>query len=310
MRIDRMLAIVVLLLNKERVSARELADKFEISIRTVYRDIEAINMAGIPIISFPGNNGGFGIMENYKLDKQLLTLKDMISIVSALRGLSGTLDFRELDNAVEKIANLMPEETREAANKKNEKLVIDIMPWGYRTRQKEWLQTIHHAVLKNLLLHFAYRNANSETSSRTVEPMTLYFKGLAWYLFAYCLKRHDFRMFKLSRISDCTLVDQTFTRRIPPQEPEDVENHNNVKLVHLVLHFSPHMRYKVEDYFNAEQITILEDGSQIVKVSFPNDQWVHSFILSYGEDVTVLEPEEMRILIAEKAKKIAALYNR
>ncbi len=103
MRIDRMLAITVMLLNRDRISARELAERFEVSVRTVYRDIDAINMAGIPVISYPGNEGGFGIMENFRLDRQLLTLNDMLTILAALKGIDTGLIHKEVGSAIENL---------------------------------------------------------------------------------------------------------------------------------------------------------------------------------------------------------------
>ena len=140
MRIDRMLAITVMMLNRDRISARELAERFEVSIRTIYRDIEAINLAGIPVISYPGNNGGFGIMDNYKIDRQVLSLKDMLSILSALKAISSSLEFSELDNAIEKINSLVPRGKTGQKNLFAEQFVVDILPWGFRKRQKTLVQ--------------------------------------------------------------------------------------------------------------------------------------------------------------------------
>ncbi len=309
MRIDRMLSIVVILLNKNRVSAKELADKFEVSIRTVYRDIEAINMAGIPVISYQGNNGGFGIMDNYKIDKQVLSLNDMISIVSSLRGLGNSLDFNELDSAIDKIASLMPEGEKEK-EMGYERFVIDILPWGYRQRQKKWLQTLYDSIYKNFLITFTYRNAQFESTERTVEPMTLLFKGFAWYLFAYCLKRHDFRLFRLSRMSELKAVDQTFSRRKASYIDYTEESKVKPAETELLLKFSPEVRFRVEDFFGDDYITYEDDGYMLVKVSFPEDNWVYNLILGYGEYVEVLEPERIRNIIKEKVDKIIDIYNK
>ncbi|MCP4134576.1 MAG: YafY family transcriptional regulator [bacterium] len=311
MRIDRMLAITVLLLNRERVSARELADKFEISIRTVYRDIDAINMAGIPIISYPGNNGGFGIMENYKLDHQLLTLKDMQTMLSALKGINTTLEDRELDTAIDKIKNLVPRDKTEQLELYLEQVVIDILPWGYGKKQKNKLKTIHKSLFGNTLLELNYRNTKGEESTRTVEPMTLLFKGYGWYLFAYCLLKNDYRLFRLSRIGELQALEEPFTRRNGSYQ-NMVQNKSDMPpeyIAHLVLKFSPRARVRVEDMFEDIKILIEDDGSLIVRIDFPEDSWVYSTILSYGEDVEVLEPPHIRGIIEKKAKKILALYN-
>jgi predicted DNA-binding transcriptional regulator YafY len=312
MRIDRMLSITVMLLNKDRISARELAEKFEVSIRTIYRDIEAINLAGIPVISYQGNNGGFGIMENYKIDRQVLTLKDMLAIISALKGINITLEDRELDTAIEKISSLVPKDKTEDLNRHLEQFIIDILPWGYGKKQKDQIKVIHDSIISNRLLIFVYRNAKGEVIERIVEPMTLVFKGYCWFLFSYCLIRKDFRIFRLSRMRNIRLLDKGFIRREASFQDYYQESINpdggKVKMAHLVLKFSPEVRFRVEDCFDEEQIRIQDNGDLIVRVSFPEDQWVYSMILSYGENVVVLEPGHIREIILKKVNKIQGIY--
>ncbi len=308
MRIDRMLAITVMLLNRERISAKELADKFEVSVRTIYRDIDAINMAGIPIIAYPGNNGGFGIMENYKLDHQLLTLKDMGNILTALKGINTTLEDIELESAIEKISNLVPEDKTKQIETHLEQFVIDILPWGYSGKRKQLLKSIYNSIIKCRQVKFSYRNAKGEFAERTVEPMTLLFKGYTWYLFSYCKLRNDFRMFRLSRMRNFDVLEEEFERK--EQSYETVENTNNekIELTHLKLKFKPEVRVRVDDFFDEDYITVQENGDLIVDISFPEDDWVYSFILGYGDNVEVLEPPHIREIIREKAKKILETY--
>ncbi len=308
MRIDRMLAITIMLLNRERISARELADHFEVSVRTIYRDIDAINLAGIPVISYPGNSGGFGIMENFKLDRQLLTLNDMIAIISALKGISDTLDYRELDTAIEKISNLMPDRSGEKGIQLTEQLVIDILPWGYRKRQRDVLQVVHQSIQACRKLSFLYRNSQGESIHRTVEPMTLVFKGYAWYLFAYCTLKSDYRIFRLSRMGDLEVSGETFVRRDASYRRYFLPEEKIPSMVDLVLEFSPDMRSRVEDYYDENLIEGGENGCLIVSVSFPEDEWVYSHILSYGENVKVLQPERIAQIIEKKAQRISQLY--
>ncbi len=307
-----MLAIIVILLNKDRISARDLAEKFEVSIRTIYRDIEAINLAGIPIISYQGNNGGFGIMENYKIDRQVLTLNDMLAILSALKGINITLEDRKLDTAIEKISSLVPKDKKEDLDRHLEQFIIDILPWGYGKRQKDQIKVIHDSIISNRLLLFVYRNSKGEKIERTVEPMTLIFKGYCWFLFSYCRIRRDFRIFRLSRMRNIRLLDKGFSRRKASFQDYYREYINpdekKVNIAHLVLKFSPKVRFRVEDYFDEEQIRIQDSGDLIVRVSFPEDKWVYSMILSYGENVEVLEPAYIRKIILKKVKKIERIY--
>ncbi len=303
-----MLAITVLLLNRKRISAKELSERFEVSVRTIYRDIEAINMAGIPVISYPGNNGGFGIMDNYKFDRQVMTLNDMVAILSALKGVSGAIDSRNLDSAIEKITSVFPREASHASEGMAEQLIIDILPWGYRKRQRDVLQEIQKAIQQCRELTFLYRNARGESVTRTVEPMTLILKGFAWYLFAYCTLKDDYRIFRLSRISELEPPGREFVRKNASYKDYMKEDEAPPSMVDLLLRFMPPVRHRVEDYFDPEVIHEQEDGSLLVRVSFPEDEWVYSHLLSYGENLKVEEPLHVRIILQQKAKKIAALY--
>jgi len=308
MRIDRMLSITVMLLNRDRIPARELAEKFEVSVRTIYRDVDAINMAGIPVISYPGNNGGLGIMDNYKIDRQVLTLGDMKAILSALKGINLTFEDNKLDSAIGKITSLVPDHEAEHVELHLEQVMIDILPWGYRDRDKEKLKQIQRSTISTNLMSFSYRNAKNEKIARVVEPMTLIFKGYTWYLFAYCCIRKDFRLFRLSRLTDLKTMEQQFNRRKASYQDYTTDE-KGMKMTDLVLRFLPEARVKVFDYYDEEQITLQDNGEMIVKVSFPEDEWIYSMILSYGELAEVLEPEHIRKKILEKAKKITAHYN-
>ncbi|MCU0847745.1 MAG: YafY family transcriptional regulator [Spirochaetes bacterium] len=307
MRLDRMLSIIVMLLNKDRISAKDLSEKFEVSVRTIYRDIESINLAGIPIVSYQGNSGGFGIMENYRLDRQVLTLKDMTSILSALKGISPTLENRELDGAIEKIASLLPRGGGSLNTDFGEQMVIDILPWGYRKRQKKILHLVNESIRDRMLIGFLYRNSAGKSVRRKIEPMTLIFKGYAWYLFAFCRLKNDYRLFRLSRISGIEVIPEHFSRRSASYKDYMKDGEPDREKVDLTLEFTPEARFMVEDYFDEESIEVKDDGRMTVKASFIEDEWVYSLLLSYGEKVRVVAPERIRKALGEKAKKILTL---
>ena len=308
MRIDRMLGITVMLLNKDRVSAREIAEKYEVSVRTIYRDIEAINMAGIPVVAHSGINGGFGIMKNFKLDRQLLTFQDMLSILSALKGINTTLEDRDLDTAIEKITNLVPREKTPELQQYLQHVSVDIQPWGYRERQKKYVKVIHNAIVDLKLIEFTYNNSKGEIVKRIVEPMTLLFKGYAWYLFAYCRLKNDYRLFRLSRIKNLELTDTTFKRKNVTYEEHSSSSFDRSSFIDLILKFDPSVKVRVEEFFEDESIELADDGYLIVKLSLPEDEWIYSTLLSFGECVEVLSPGHIREIIAEKAEKILAVY--
>ncbi len=308
MRIDRMISIIILLLNRETVTAQELSRRFEVSVRTIYRDIDAINLAGVPVISFQGNRGGFGIMENYKLNHQLLTLKDMCSILTTLKGINSTLEDKELGRAIEKIRSLVPVDKTETLNNHMEHLIVDILPLGYRKKQRENIASIYKAIEERRLLSFQYRNNRAEQMIRTVEPMTLIFKGYAWYLFAWCTVRGDYRFFRVSRMEDINILNSFFERKNKSYDEIFKDDSPDEQETKIILRFSSIMKNKVDEYFEDNQITYIENGEIEVSMTVPEDEWIYSLILSYGEHVQVIEPPHIRAIIQNKAKKILSYY--
>lgn len=308
MRIDRMLSIIVMMLNRDRVTARELAEKFEVSVRTIYRDLQSIDQAGIPIMSYSGNKGGYGIMDTFRIDRQYLTFDDIVSMVTTLRGVNSLLENRELDEAVEKIANLVPKAKNHDLKEYSKRIAVDIIPLGYTHRQKARIKDVHQAVSAQRLLEFEYNNSKGEHTRRIVEPMTLIFKGYAWYLFAYCRLKDDFRLFRLSRMRNTAVLSEFFQRKKKSYEEAFWTDSDSVYTVHLELLFSPKVRVQVEDFFEPDQIDYQDEGFMRVDVDFPEDEWVYSFLMGYGEHVKVLSPPHIQEIIQEKAEKIQSVY--
>jgi predicted DNA-binding transcriptional regulator YafY len=307
MRIDRMLGIIVLLLNRDKISARNLSERFEVSVRTIYRDIESINMAGIPIVSHPGNNGGYGIMENYRLDRQVLSLDDMSSIITALKGVGNSIGDNDLDNIAEKILSLVPHDKVGGLKKRFEEVVIDITPWGFKQKSKDHLKIIQQAISDNTLINFSYRNMRGETLERIVEPMTMIFKSYAWYLFGYCRVRNDFRLFRLSRMDNLKPINEKFVRKNATYK-DFFSNDNITAPVNLILKFVPSARIRVEEYFDESSVKFLSDGGIVASILLPEDEWMYSFILGFGETVEVVQPLHVREIIQNRAEKISSIY--
>lgn len=307
MKIDRLLAITIMLLYKQRVTAKELSEKFEVSIRTIYRDIEAINNARIPGVSLQGNTGGFEILENYKIDRQVLTLQDINSILFALKCVSSTFNNKGLGSVYDKINSLVPDKEKQTVTNNFDQIAIDFSPWGYGDKQKAKLKNIHSAIIQNNLIRFTYHNTSAETTRRTVEVMTLLFKGSSWYLFAYCLLKKDIRLFRLSRIKKLINLNKDFIRKNISYDAY-YANKKSEKDVEIVLRFSPENKHIIEDYYDEKNITIDDEGYLIVKVNYPENGWVYANILSYGENVEVIKPAHIRKIIKYKAQKILEKY--
>lgn len=310
MKLDRLLAITMLLINRKRVSARELAARFEVSARTILRDIETLNQAGIPIVSYQGTNGGFGIMENYKLDRQLLSSEDLHSIITALRGLHTTLDDRRVADTLEKIRTLVPEMKPEGRTELPSNTVVDFSPWGSSSLQKKKLGMIRTAIHENRLISFHYINSRGECLKRVVEPMVMVLKGYSWYFHAYCRSREDFRFFKLTRVKDLQVENERFIRRSMPFDASntDFSWEEDTLMVRILLRFSPQARLRVEDSFDEDMIRLQKDGSLLVEAHYPQNDWAWGNILSFGPDVEVLEPGFVREKIGEKARQMWQLY--
>jgi predicted DNA-binding transcriptional regulator YafY len=188
-----------------------------------------------------------------------------------------------------------------------EEVSIDITPWGFKQKSKEYFKILHQAISENRLVEFSYRSTKGETLKRTVEPMTLIFKTYGWYLFSFCKIRNDFRLFRLSRMNNLEVKNDKFERK-EMSFKEYFKTEQIVNPINLVLKFSPQVRTRVEEYFEESEVKFTSDGSMIVSLTYPEDEWVYSTILSFGEFVEVLRPEHVRILIADKAKKMCDVY--
>lgn len=304
-----MLSIVITLLHKERVSARELAEKFEVSVRTVYRDIEAINRAGIPITTQAGSGGGIGLMDTFKLDRRLLSMEDFIYILSSLKGINETLENRDIENAIDKISSLVPKERSEYIESQLDHIVFDMVPWGYAKKQTLKVKQLHEAAINRELIEFDYTDQSGKESRRSVEPMTMVFKGSTWYLYGYCLKREDYRIFRLSRINNITIPGGKFTPRKTTYREFSQKEGENGKLVRYVLRFHPEARQFVEDYFDEKLYKKDKENYLVVDAMFPEGEWFLTGLLSYGDKVEIIEPKELRNSLLEITKKIFRVYN-
>jgi len=302
MKIDRLMNIIVVLLNQKKITAKELAEKFEVSVRTIYRDIDTIDMAGIPIISYPGVNGGFGIMENYKLNNQLLTINNLCSILTTLNGINHSLEDKDIDASIEKFRSLIPNDQKNYLELQMDQLVIDMPSWAKSKKEKERIKIIREAINLSKLITISYHNYNNEFSRRTIEPISIIFKGYTWHLFAYCLNKDDYRLFRITRIKDLVLNEDTFERRKMTYREYD-ESKVQVKTNHVTLKFSPHVRSRVEDIFNDDDLQILNTNEIVVTSEFPESEWFYSLILSFGEHVEVLGPQLIRETIANRIKQ-------
>lgn len=308
-KLDRLVSILVLLLRREKITAKELADIFEVSVRTILRDVEAINLAGIPIVTYQGTNGGIGIAEGYRLDRSVLTEDDMSAIISTLRGIDGTVHDSKHGILMEKLRNTLPDSQLEALDTKVRQLVIDLSPWGAGELLKEMAACIKRAIGNHNEIEFIYIDSEGRRTKRRVEPYSLVLKGQKWYLFAWCLIRQDFRLFKLSRMRELAATETVFQPRETSMEQLDWDDpwSKSEKQVSLKLVFEKEMDSIVTDWFG-EAAERQEDGRILVNAVLPEGNWLYGFILSFGGGVEVLEPVHIRRIITDIAKLIYEKY--
>lgn len=310
MRIDRLLSIIVYLLNRDLVNAGKLAERYGVSVRTIQRDMEAINLAGIPVISVQGPSGGYGIMEGFKLDRRLLSVDDLFFIITALRGIGDSLEDRRINDALEKMRGLVRSDTEEDLKAREEKLHIDFSTLGGGPEQREVFRTVQAATNAGRMLRMDYTNNRLERENRVVEPMTIVFQWRSWYLFAYCRLREGYRLFRISRIRKPEILEERFRRREYGYEDFARENvpEKTGSFVNLTLKFSEKMVPLVEELYNREDYERTADGGLVARTRMPEDGWMYGYILSYGPFVEVLGPPRIREIIRSSAREIAQIY--
>lgn len=311
MKIDRLVAILVILLGKERVQAKDLAQKFEVSVRTILRDIEAINQAGIPIVTFQGANGGIGIAEGYRLDKSVLTADEMAAILSTLQGIDGAVNTKTHAVLMDKLKNSLTNPQLETLDNKLNRIVIDLSPWQDDAATRDKLAEIMAAIEAHRLLGFVYNDSAGVKTRRTVEPYSLILKAQNWYVYAWCTLRNSFRYFRVSRLADLDTLNEVFTpRQVSPQPlPEQRVLNQMGEPVALELAFIEELESIVEEFFR-EGIDSRRDGKIIVKTTLPENRGVLGLLLSFGAGVEVLNPPHIRKQLAEIAAEILQIYQK
>ncbi|HBF39638.1 MAG TPA: YafY family transcriptional regulator [Firmicutes bacterium] len=308
MKIDRLLGIVMYLLNREIVSARVLAERFEVSPRTIQRDIEALNEAGIPVTSVQGSAGGYGIMDSFKLDRQIMNTDDYLFILTALKGLCTAYENRQLETTLEKLLAIAPLR-QEQARSCSIRFDFDILREGANTGQ--YLALLDTVIHQKRAVVFEYTDAMNHSSQRCVEPITVLCKWYSWYLLGFCREKRDYRLFRLSRIRKLTATESVFS--VEHREPEELLAEQVLRdkrtFLNIKMLCQPEDRVAVEEYFPSAQISQLSSGELLFECSLPeNERGWFGILMSYGSRIKVLEPEELRKMLTQKAQEIVDNY--
>lgn len=297
MKNNRLFKILYYVLENGKVTANELADKYEVSIRTIYRDIDVISSAGIPIYATQGKGGGIEISEDFILRKSMLTKKEQEQIMVALRGLEATNKEYE-DELLTKLNALFK-------MKNTNWLEVDFTNWQRSKSYDELFKNIKSAIINKNIVRFMYFSSNKKETSRVVKPIRLLFKGWDWYVYAFCLLRNDFRYFKLSRIKEFKILLNTFEDDFDNIVLKKEMEYSETVLVKVK--FDRKMAFRVYDEVSND-IKEDKEGNLYTTIELPNDYNLYNYIFSYADAVEVLEPKEIRDKVRNTINKMAQKY--
>ena len=311
--LNRRLGIVYLLMKKKTVTAAELAERYEVSVRTIYRDIEALSMIGVPVYAQKGRNGGIGLTEQFVLDRLLVTEEEQKQILAALKSLD-EIGARTEQDTFHKLGDFFKVQPPNW-------IAVDFSDWS--GKRQELFEGVRRAILETKVICFDYYGQNGTKTHRIVEPVQLLFKEYTWYLRAFCRSRKAMRLFKLLRMKRMELLQETFTPK-PEAYTEDVnscgepkddkpvtaasDNDVILKEKALEIHIAKSEAYRIYDRFEEEEITVLEDGSFLIKIDWIQDDWLWGLILSFGSAAEVTAPKEAREKMQRRIREMAAVY--
>lgn len=295
MKIDRLIGILSILLQKDKVKADELAEQFEVSRRTIDRDIDDLNRAGIPVMTYRGRDGGIFIMEGFRIDRALLTQDDMRDILSGLQSLDSVCCTGRYRRLMSKLS----------ADGSGENIIIDLSSWD-KSMISEKIDMINGAVENGEKISFAYYSPTGD-SRRVIEPYHLIFQWSGWYVWGFCCERQEYRLFKLSRMAElCRTGEKCEKRDVPPYVCD--------KLMHTkggaeaVVRFDASVKWRVIDEFGTELPEFAPDGSITLRFTWADVPSFYRYILSFGDAAEIISPEEYREGFSELLKNISAKY--
>lgn len=302
MKIDRLIGILSVLLQKEKTTAPELADRFEVSKRTINRDIEDLCRAGIPIRTAQGIGGGISIMDGYRMDRTILTSKDMQMILAGLRSLDSVSGSSYYGQLMEKIQAGSSEFITG-----RDSILIDLSSW-YRDSLAPKIEITQDAIEDRRLIKFRYYAPSGE-SERTVEPYYLVFRWSSWYLWAWCLKRKDFRLFKLNRMDGVQITEKNFECRdatMPDLSNEKIFP-GGIKVKAL---FEADQKWRLVEEFGTSCFTENDDGRLLFTADYTDMENLITWILTFGDKAEVIEPEEVRERVRTAIEAMIKNYRR
>lgn len=302
MKTERLHTIMVYLLNHGRTPARKLAKYCEVSLRTIQRDIDSLCMAGIPIISVAGSEGGYEISDGFKLDKQFATSNDYSYILTALQGLVSATQDSKAKNTLEKI--------RSVSDTNNNGIILDFSV--LRECDRDALQMLQTAAAGHRAVEFTYTNNNNETRLHNVEPIAVIYRWYAWYLLAYSKVKDDYRTYKIVRMSNLKITDQPFIKEHEAADVilEKTDRIDTRQYTDVLIKCKPRAKSRAVEYLRGTVLQELPNGDTLLKITVVENEhlWLAT-LLSLGDNVEVIEPQTVRNKIIKAAEKILLLYD-
>ena len=291
MQESRLFKIIYYLMENGKSTAPELAEKLEVSVRTIYRDIDIISSAGVPIYVTTGRNGGIQIADSFVLDRLLLSDKEKEDIITALKSVSIVDDHNS--DTLSKLSAIF--------NTKNEDwLEVDFSRWGNKAQDNTMFQKLKEAIISRKMLCIVYANTRGEVIERVICPLKMVYKAKSWYIKAFCMNKSNFRIFKLTRIIQARNMEKNFDPMEFPQEKKEMKvNYENV-----ILRFPQRMAYRIYDEFEVDEINQDDNGDFIISATMPIDEWLIGYLLSFGSKVCIIEPKYLKKIVYNEAKKI------
>lgn len=300
MKLDRLLGILTTLLQNDRISAPALAEKFEVSRRTISRDIDALCLAGIPVVTRQGGNGGISIAEGYRLDKSVLTIDELSSMITAIKGLGTVSEKARIERMLDKLSA-----NKDAVVSLRESVVIDLAS-HYRGSLTGKFEMLKQAIHGSRLIEFDYYYEKGE-SRRRIEPYLIAFQWAAWYVFGFCQERQDWRLFKLARLWNLKQCAESFTpREIPPGKRDF--NARLTDYLKLVALFDQSAKYQLIETYGLNCYTETDNGKLRLEIGYTNRDYTMTWLLGFGDKVKVLEPADIAGEIRRIAENIVAGY--
>lgn len=286
MKIDRLIGILSVLLRKDTVTAPQLAEQFEVSRRTIYRDIEDLCKAGIPVVARQGTRGGISIMENYRMDRTVFTTAEMKDILAGLRSLDSVNKTGHYGKLMEKLSTGSSDFMTG-----NQSILIDLSSW-YKDTLAPKIQTIRDAIDGGRELEFLYFSPKGEMK-RSIEPYYLIFRWSSWYVWGWCKWRKDFRLFKLNRMEQLVIDEKYFEKRQVP-----VPDLSNERIfpggIRVKAIFEADCKWRLVEEFGLNCFEELEDGKLLFHADYTNKENLLTWFLTFGDRVRLLEPEELK----------------